>query len=226
MHKKHQAFNLPAVVFPRQLRRFRLQEALQPASPLTCRKFRRVSWSRFRVSITTCTDKSEAPPPKINVVLFQPRIHWNVGNVGRTCLGFDARLHLVGPFGFGKIDNTKVRRAGLDYWDSVDLHIYDSFEEFEPVLPTLGPRFWFSKKGRPILDFTFPKSDQICLIFGSETEGLDPIQEKLEGETVLSFPINDFAIRSFNLSTSVGMAIWETHRQQQILRRLGDDVPS
>jgi tRNA (cytidine/uridine-2'-O-)-methyltransferase len=88
----------------------------------------------------------------IHVVLVQPEIHWNTGNAGRTCLAVGATLHLVEPLGFS-LDERQVKRAGLDYWEHVDLRVWPDWDALESALPGLGTAFFFSTKARtPLWD--------------------------------------------------------------------------
>ena len=147
-----------------------------------------------------------------HIVLVHPEIHWNTGNAGRSCLAAGAVLHLVEPLGFS-LDEREVRRAGLDYWEHVDVRLWPSWAAFEAELPRLGPPFFFSTKAsRPYWEAQFP-ADAV-LIFGRETGGLpDEIHEKY-GERMLSMPIVSSHVRSLNLSTCVGVALYEVMRQQ------------
>jgi tRNA (cytidine/uridine-2'-O-)-methyltransferase len=86
----------------------------------------------------------------IHVVLVHPEIHWNTGNAGRTCLAAGATLHLVKPLGFS-LDDREVKRAGLDYWEHVDLRLWDSWDAIETALPTLGGPYFFSTKGGRVI---------------------------------------------------------------------------
>src|SRR3954465_15233419 len=108
----------------------------------------------------------------IHVVLVHPEIHWNTGNAGRTCLAAGATLHLVRPLGFS-LDDREVKRAGLDYWEHVDLRVWDNWEAIEAELPTLGQPYFFSTKGaRLIWDAPLGEPKDIVLVFGRETGGL------------------------------------------------------
>ena len=113
----------------------------------------------------------------IHVVLVHPEIHWNTGNAGRSCLAAGATLHLIEPLGFS-LDEREVRRAGLDYWEHVDLRVWPSWEAFERELPSLGEPFFFSTKGtRMYWDAEMP--EDVVLVFGRETGGLpDAIHER------------------------------------------------
>src|SRR5215212_8510546 len=107
----------------------------------------------------------------IHVVLVQPEIHWNTGNAGRTCLAAGATLHLVKPLGFS-LDEREVRRAGLDYWEHVDVRVWESWDELEVELPQLGEAFFFSTKAKRLLwDAPLAASKDVVLVFGRETGG-------------------------------------------------------
>lgn len=152
----------------------------------------------------------------IHVVLVQPEIHWNTGNAGRTCLATGASLHLVGPLGFS-LDEKQVKRAGLDYWSHVDLRLWKSWDEFERRMPALGEPFFFSTKAsRQLWDAPLGDPENVVLIFGRETGGLAPeIHEKYR-ERFLTMPIESPLVRSLNLSTSVGVAVYEVLRQRRV----------
>jgi tRNA (cytidine/uridine-2'-O-)-methyltransferase len=154
----------------------------------------------------------------IHVVLVQPEIHWNTGNAGRTCLATGATLHLVEPLGFS-LDEKQVKRAGLDYWEHVDLKVWPSWDAFERELPTLGAPYFFSTKATTqFWDGDFGAPGNVVLIFGRETGGLAPeIHEKYR-DRFLTMPILSPLVRSLNLSTSVGIAVYEVLRQRRITR--------
>ena len=147
-----------------------------------------------------------------HVVLVAPEIHWNTGNIGRTCLGTGTTLHLIKPLGFS-LDEKQVKRAGLDYWKHVDLHIWGDFDTFMDALaPTAEEICLFTKKGSRVF-WDLPNRDRLFLVFGAETRGLPP--------TILDgFPRAQFSIpmtgpiRSLNLSTAVGIALYESFRKK------------
>ncbi|MBI5843869.1 MAG: tRNA (cytidine(34)-2'-O)-methyltransferase [Deltaproteobacteria bacterium] len=148
--------------------------------------------------------------PERHLVLVKPEIHWNTGNIGRTCLAVGACLHLVRPLGFS-LDEKQVKRAGLDYWPKVNLKVWESFEELERgmAVKTTEVRI-FSKLGsRSFWDME--KDGRIFLVFGSETAGLDSGITNRYGEQVFSIPISG-EIRSLNLSTAAGIALYESLR--------------
>lgn len=149
----------------------------------------------------------------LHVVLVAPEIHWNTGNAGRTCLAAGATLHLVKPLGFS-LDAKEVRRAGLDYWERVPLRLWESFEELDEALPGFGEPFFVSPDAkRTIWDVTYP--ERVVLLFGSETRGLPSAIREKRRDRLVSVPMKDGAIRSLNLSTTVGIAVYEVLRQRR-----------
>jgi tRNA (cytidine/uridine-2'-O-)-methyltransferase len=152
----------------------------------------------------------------IHVVLVHPEIHWNTGNAGRTCLAAGATLHLIEPLGFS-LDDKQVKRAGLDYWEHVDLRVWKSWETFEEELPRLGAAFFFSTKATQVFwEAPLGAPDDVVLIFGRETGGLhDDIHARHRARFV-TMPIASPLVRSLNLSTSVGIAVYEVLRQRSL----------
>jgi tRNA (cytidine/uridine-2'-O-)-methyltransferase len=151
----------------------------------------------------------------IHVVLVHPEIHWNTGNAGRSCLAVGATLHLIEPLGFS-LDERQVRRAGLDYWEHVDLRVWPRWGEFEAALPSLGEPFFFSTKGSTAMwDAPLGAAPDIVLIFGRETGGLPPDVVERHRDRLLSLPILSPQVRSLNLSTCVGIALYEVLRQRR-----------
>jgi len=151
----------------------------------------------------------------IHVVLVHPEIHWNTGNAGRTCLAAGATLHLVEPLGFS-LDDGKVKRAGLDYWEHVDLRVWPSWEQFERELPQLGEPWLFSSKAtRMLWDAPLGETDDVVLVFGSESTGLPVGLLAFYHERLLAMPMSSPLVRSLNLSTSVGIATYEVLRQRR-----------
>ena len=151
----------------------------------------------------------------IHVVLVHPEIHWNTGNAGRTCLAVGATLHLIEPLGFS-LDEREVKRAGLDYWEHVDVRVWPSWKEFERELPALGEPFFFSTKARELLwDAPLGASDDVVLIFGRETGGLPAELHARYADRFLAMPLLSPLVRSLNLSTSVAIAAYEVLRQRR-----------
>ena len=146
-----------------------------------------------------------------HVVLVAPEIHWNTGNIGRTCLAAGARLHLIRPLGFS-LESREVKRAGLDYWDQVNVSVWESFEELlEGLRPEAGEVAVFSKAGaRPF--WGMPAPPRMFLIFGSETHGLPERILARYAEFTFHIPITA-RTRSLNLSTAAGIALYESLRQ-------------
>jgi len=151
----------------------------------------------------------------IHVVLVNPEIHWNTGNAGRSCLAAGAHLHLIEPLGFS-LDEREVKRAGLDYWEHVNPRVWPSWTAFEAELPTLGEPFFFSTKATRVLwDAPLGASDNTVLVFGRETGGLPPELHERYRDRFVTMPIHSPHVRSLNLSTSVGIALYETLRQRR-----------
>ena len=155
-------------------------------------------------------------PVAIHVVLVHPEIHWNTGNAGRTCLATGATLHLIEPLGFSLAER-ELKRAGLDYWEHVDVRVWSSWDAFERELPTLGDPYFFSTKATQILwDAPLGASNGVVLIFGRETGGLPIELHERYRDRFVSMPIVSSRVRSLNLSTSVAIAVYETLRQRRI----------
>ena len=145
----------------------------------------------------------------INIVMVEPEIPQNTGNIARTCAATGARLHLVGPMGF-KIDDKKLKRAGLDYWHFLDITYYENIDDFFKKTKG-GKYFMFSTKGtHRHSDVEYP--DDCYLLFGKETKGLPEELLMQYPESTLRIPMIDEA-RSLNLSNSVAIAVYETLRQ-------------
>ena len=145
---------------------------------------------------------------KINIVMVEPEIPQNTGNVARTCAATGARLHLVGPMGFSP-DDKKLKRAGLDYWHFLDITYYDSLEDF--FAKNNGAFFYFTTKGRHThSEVSYP--DNCYLLFGKETKGLPEELLIKNPERCVRIPMHG-GIRSLNLSNSVAIAVYEALRQ-------------
>lgn len=149
----------------------------------------------------------------INVVLYQPEIPANTGNIARTCAATDTTLHLIRPLGFST-DDKMLRRAGLDYWKYVNIVYYDSIEEFFDK--TAGGNYYLLTKFGQKPHTTFDYSDNTIdhyFIFGRETTGLpDWVKEKYM-DTALRIPMTD-NVRSLNLSNTAAILVYEALRQQ------------
>ncbi|HSF17548.1 MAG TPA: tRNA (cytidine(34)-2'-O)-methyltransferase [Vicinamibacteria bacterium] len=151
------------------------------------------------------------PARALHVALVEPEIHWNTGNAGRTCLATGATLHLIQPFGFS-LDDREVRRAGLDYWPQVSVETWSSFSAFESSIPELGEAFFFTPDAeRTLWDVEYPP--RVVLVFGSETRGLSRELRDSHRDRLVSLPMQNDNVRALNLSTTVGIALYEVLRQ-------------
>ena len=145
-----------------------------------------------------------------HVVLVAPEVHWNTGNIGRTCLGVGAFLHLIKPLGFS-LESRELKRAGLDYWHKVKLSVWDDFKSFqENMSPQKDEVALFTKNGAAPF-WSMKPSDRLFLIFGSETKGLPETIISLYKYATYHIPITN-EIRCLNLSTTVGIALYESLR--------------
>lgn len=145
----------------------------------------------------------------IHIVLVEPEIPQNTGNISRTCACTGTPLHLIRPYGFELSDRT-VKRAGLDYWDKLDLHEYDSADEF--FRRNKGGAFYYlsTKAKRSYADIAYP--DDCFLLFGKETKGLPEEWIYSNPENALRIPMGK-NLRSLNLSNSVAIVLYEALRQ-------------
>ena len=145
-----------------------------------------------------------------NVVLVEPEIPPNTGNVGRLCLATRSTLHLVGPLGFS-LDDRQLKRAGLDYWDEVDVREWSSLDELQQA--NASARFFYltTKAKLPYFEVTFRPRD--FLIFGRETKGLPERVLSENRESCITIPMH--GTRSLNLATAVAIVLFEAMRQQR-----------
>lgn len=146
----------------------------------------------------------------INVVLVEPEIPQNTGNIARTCACTGSRLHLVRPFGFEISDRT-VKRAGLDYWDKVEIFYYDSLDDF--FRRNEGGKFFYlsTKAKKTYTDVEMP--DGCFLLFGKETKGLPESLVFGNPETAIRIPMGE-SLRSLNLANSVAIVVYDALRRQ------------
>ena len=146
-----------------------------------------------------------------NVVLIEPEIPPNTGNIGRLCLATGSTLHLVKPLGFS-IDDRELKRAGLDYWKEVDVRLWDSFADLQQTRdPDAGLFFLTTKSNRAYCDVAFRPGD--FLVFGRETKGLSEALLAENAHQLLTIPMQ--GTRSLNLATAVAIVLFEAMRQQR-----------
>jgi len=145
----------------------------------------------------------------LNVVLFQPEIPHNTGAIGRLCLATQARLHLIKPLGFS-LEDKHLKRAGLDYWQEVDVRVWESWEALSAELPPRAAVYFIECHGTESYweaDFT---EDEVYLVFGPETRGIPP--SVADPQRCLRIPMQ--GTRSLNLATAAGIVMYEAVRQR------------
>lgn len=149
--------------------------------------------------------------PPFNIVLVEPEIPPNTGNIARLCAATGTVLHLVEPLGFS-IDDRQLKRAGLDYWGSVQVRLWPSLDELWCAFPQGRFHYLSTKVDRSYLDAEFQAGDFI--VFGKETKGLPEELLRRHGDCTITIPMpGDGAVRSLNLSTSAGIVLYEALRQ-------------
>ena len=151
---------------------------------------------------------------KVNVVMVEPEIPQNTGNIARTCAATGTKLHLVHPLGFS-ISEKAVKRAGLDYWDKVEIEEHDSLEKFlEKYPPEENNMFFSTTKGKHVyFEPDYSKMDEIFLLFGKETKGLPEDLLKKYIDKTIRIPMRK-TLRSLNLSNSVAIVLYDVLRQK------------
>ena len=150
---------------------------------------------------------------KLNVVLIEPEIPQNAGNIARTCAITGGKLHLVKPLGF-EISDKYLKRAGLDYWDKLDIEEHNSFEEFmKKYKPEENNMYFITTKGQHCYsNIDFSEMEEIFVVFGKETKGLPEETLKKYIEKTARIPMRE-GLRSLNLSNSVAIIVYEILRQ-------------
>lgn len=151
-----------------------------------------------------------------HIVLFEPLMPANTGNIARTCVGTNSVLHLIKPLGFTINDKT-VKRAGLDYWDKVKIVYHENLPEFLETIPDKKRLFVVSKfasKAYSQANYASDDAEDVYLLFGKETTGLPEAFMHQYAECAIRIPQNDENIRALNLSNSVAIVIYEVLRQQ------------
>lgn len=146
---------------------------------------------------------------KIHIILHEPEIPQNTGNIARTCAATGASLHIIRPMGF-EIDDKKLKRAGLDYWHQLDITYYDNLDNFMEKHPDARIYYFSTKAPRAYTEIRY--EGDVYLMFGKETRGLPEELLHANPETTVRIPMRD-KLRSLNLSNSVAIAVYEALRQ-------------
>lgn len=149
------------------------------------------------------------PEPLLNVVLYQPDIPQNTGNIGRTCVATGSKLWLIRPLGF-QLDERHLRRAGMDYWEHLDYEVVDSWAACRSRLPLANVWLIENPARRLLWEATFQRGD--ILLFGSETRGLPASLLEEFAQNTVQLPMRA-AVRSLNLASTVNTAVYEAVRQ-------------
>ena len=167
---------------------------------------RRLSATAFLNALHGAADKRETV---MNIVLHQPEIPQNAGNIARTCACTGSSLHLIRPLGF-RLGEKHLKRAGLDYWDKLDVHVYDNFEDFLEKNPGAKIFMATTKGPRKYTDVSYGSDDFI--MFGKETAGIPEDILARYKETSIRIPMLN-ELRSLNLANSVSIVLYEALRQ-------------
>ncbi len=151
---------------------------------------------------------------KINIVMVEPEIPQNTGNIARTCAAIGAKLHLVKPLGFD-ISDKYLKRAGLDYWDKLEIEEHESLKEFLEKYPVKENMFMATTKAKHCYsDVDYSKYDEVFILFGKETKGLPEDLLLAHLDNTIRIPMRE-TLRSLNLSNSVAIIVYEVLRQDQ-----------
>lgn len=156
----------------------------------------------------------------MNIVLLEPEIPANTGNIGRTCCATGSRLHLIEPMGF-RINDKMLKRAGLDYWNELDVTVYDCYEDFLQKNPDAAGNMYMAttKAHQTYTDVTYPPNAYI--MFGKESAGIPEEILVDNEENAIRIPMNH-KIRSLNLSNSVAIVLYESLRQNNFMEAEGN----
>lgn len=146
----------------------------------------------------------------IHIVLHEPEIPQNTGNIARTCAATGASLHLIRPMGF-TVDDKKLKRAGLDYWDKLDITYYDGLDDFYAKHPDAKIYYFTTKAPQTYVDVQYP--DEVFIMFGKESAGLPEELLMLHKNEAVRIPMRE-NLRSLNLSNAVAIATFEILRQR------------
>ncbi len=150
-------------------------------------------------------------PHNLQVVLVEPKIPVNTGSIGRLCLATGSTLHLIGPLGF-EINDSQLKRAGLDYWKHVTVKQHETFSAFMKAIPKEAPRVFFSTKAQTVF-YRHRFEPGSYLFFGNETEGLSEAVRENPANQVFRIPQYDDRVRSLNLANAVSIVVYEAIRQ-------------
>ncbi len=147
----------------------------------------------------------------LHVVLVEPEIPPNTGNIGRLCLAVGAHLHLVKPLGYS-LDDRELKRAGLDYWKDVQVSVWENFAEMQAAQPPDARFFYLTTKAKHAYwDIDFRDGD--ILVFGKESKGLPETLLAANADRCITIPMKPSSVRSLNLSTAAGIVVYEAVRQ-------------
>lgn len=148
----------------------------------------------------------------INIVLYEPEIPQNTGNIMRTCVATNSKLHLIKPLGF-KLDDSHVKRSAVNYFENLNYEVYENFEEFKSK--NIGTYYYLTRYGKkPHTSFDYSNKDEnIYLIFGKESTGIPKEILKNDLEHCMRIPMTD-KVRALNVSNSVAIMVYEVLRQQ------------
>lgn len=165
------------------------------------------------------SNESQLSGPRVNVVLIEPEIPQNTGSVGRLCMATGSALHLVKPLGFS-IDAQALKRAGLDYWEHLQVRVHESADAFFASLePRARLHLIETRAGPTLFDVSFQSGDY--LLFGKETTGLADWILDRHADALIRIPMYDARVRSLNLSNAVSITVYEALRQ---IERLGPPI--
>ena len=158
----------------------------------------------------------------IHIVLHEPEIPQNTGNIARTCAATGASLHLIRPLGFA-IDDKKLKRAGLDYWNLLDITYYDGLEDFYAKHPDAQVYYFSTKSNHVYSEVTYP--EEVFIMFGKETKGLPEELLRQHPDTCVRLPMRE-GLRSLNLSNTVAVAVYEILRQRNFVDLQENGTPT
>jgi len=151
----------------------------------------------------------------LEIVLFEPQIPQNTGNIGRLCVNTDTKLHLIEPLGFS-LDEKYIRRTGMDYWQYVSLNVHKSWSDFLKNVNDESSLFFFSTKGKKFFwdcPYKPEKNERVYLVFGNETSGFSKEIYKKYADRLYTIPMYGKHCRSYNLANSVAIVLFEGIRK-------------